>query len=98
MNEPLPDLHEGLLQNAELQQLFFDLEAVAVVDEVRLKYQTTQYVPENTVTLAMAYDALTTGDAIGAQVLYRYRSSSWIDTLMRTAEGPVRLIRIQTRR
>ncbi len=98
MTEALPALQEALLAETELQQLFFDIEAVAVVEEVRLKFQATGHAPENTVTLAMAYQALTTGDAIGAQVLYRYQSTGWIDTLMRTADGPVRLIRIQTQR
>jgi hypothetical protein len=98
VTETLPELHQGLLADAELQQLFFDLEAVAVVEEVRLKFQTTRHAPEYTVTLAMAYEALTEGEAIGAQVLYRYQAAGWIDTLMRTPEGPVRLIRIQTQR
>ena len=90
----LPDLHEALLDDATLSQLFFDLEAAAQVIDVRLKTRPGAHADGETVSLESARHALASGAAIGAQIRYLHGNTEWWDTLMRTAEG-VRLIRIQ---
>jgi len=96
--DALPDLHEGVLQKEELSRLFTDLETLVAIEEIRLKFGAVRHAREGTCTLTEAYHELTAGTAIGAQILYRYQSIEWIDTLMCNPDRSIRLIRIKAQR
>lgn len=90
----LPDLHEALLDDATLAQLFFDLEAAAEVIDVRLKGQAEARADEGVVTLRTARAGLESNAVQGVQIRYRFAGAEWWDTLIRTPSG-VRLVRIR---
>jgi len=89
----LPELNEGLLDTATLDQLFADLAACATHIEVRLKGAAARRAHAGTTTLSDARSALLAGAVRGAQVRYLWDGQAWIDTLIRGPEG-VRICRM----
>lgn len=81
---PLPDLDDGLLDDAGLDALLTDLSALAEGIDVRVKVTPGHSAPG---TLPDAVAALRDGTARAMQVSYRYRGQAWIDTVMRAPEG-----------
>jgi hypothetical protein len=92
--EDLPDLHESLLDEATLDQLFVDLEALAEIIEVQLKGAPQQMTDGRSVALADAHEMLRSGAVRGVQIRYNHQGKQWWDTVMRLPEG-FKLIRIQ---
>lgn len=90
---PLPELSEGLLDAATLEQLFADLGAFAEGVEVRLKGAARQRADAATTTLEQAREVLLSGRACSAQIRYWWGGRAWIDTLMREPDG-VRICRM----
>jgi len=90
---PLPELNEGLLDAATLDQLFADLTDCAVGLEVRLKSGSARRAHAGTTTLTEAREALIAGRVRGAQVRYFWDGKAWIDTLIRVPDG-VRICRM----
>ncbi len=93
---PLPQLTEGLLDPATLEQLFADLDACTEVLEVLTKQG-----PQDRVTgtgrpsLAEAHDLLLGGGVRGVQIRYRYQEEEWLDTLLVRPAG-TRLVRMRS--
>lgn len=81
---PLPDLDDGLLDDAGLDALITDLSALAEELSVRAKGSLGHSAPG---TLPDAVAALRDGTARAMQVSYRYRGQIWIDTVMRAPKG-----------
>lgn len=81
---PLPDLDDGLLDDAGLDALITDLAALAEELSVRAKVSLGHSAPD---TLSDAVAALRNGTARAMQVSYRYRGQAWIDTVMRAPAG-----------
>lgn len=92
MTEPLPELHQGELDEGTLRALFDDLERHTEVLDVLVKG--AGYANEAPVPLREAQAALTSGAVRGVQVRYRWDGAEWRDTLMRTAGG-VRVVRMR---
>ena len=91
----LPELHQGVLDSATLDQLVVDIETCTEVLEVIPKFGADSYVGEDEVIdLRKAISMLGEGQLRGVQIRYKYDGSQWWDTLMGTPQG-VRLVRIQ---
>src|SRR5690606_8607656 len=80
---PLPDLHTADLDDATVAELFTDLHALAEIITVRLKCGEEAHADRGTVTLDEAFEALSTRRCVRAQLHYRYRGETWVDTLIR---------------
>lgn len=93
-DEPLPSLHEAVLDDATLSDLFRDLELSARVLDVRAKGHPTRHASTEVWSLVRAREALSEGSVLGVQIRYAFGSVVWRDTLMRVAGG-TRLVRIQ---
>jgi hypothetical protein len=91
--ETLP-IHEGVLDEATLDQLFNDISQCTELIEVMVKHAPRAYTPEAAYTLEDARRMLDDGSAMGVQLRYTYNDVQWWDTLIRTPAG-VRLVRIQ---
>ena len=85
--EDLPDLHESLLDEATLDQLFVDLEALAEIIEVQLKGAPQRMTDARSVPLAEAHDLLKSGAVRAVQIRYVHEGKQWWDTVMRLPEG-----------
>lgn len=96
----LPPLQEAVIDEATLDQLFFDIAEVAELVSVSLKGGATARAGDLSRAgsggdeLALARRALSDGTALGVQIRYRFAGSEWWDTLLRTPSG-VRLVRVR---
>lgn len=93
MNEPLPTLHEGALDDATLDALFDDIAREAQVLAVLLKGAAESLAEGGGVPLDDARAALKRGAARGVQVRYVHRGVTWMDTVIR-APGGYRVVRM----
>lgn len=89
----LPDLHESVIDDATLMQLFDDLTTHATILLVRLKGQAERRADTGQVSLAQAKEALLTGGLRSMQVHYDYDGTEWRDTIIRMPSG-WRVVRI----
>lgn len=96
MDEPIefPDLHEAMLDEARLDALFNDIAMEAQVLSVLLKGSAEVLAEGGDVALADALSMLKAGRVRAVQVRYVHRAKAWTDTLMRTASGAYRVVRI----
>lgn len=93
----LPDLQQSVMDQATLDQLFADLDALTEVTEIIPRTVARGYVPEDTVmTLEEARRLLLSGSIHGLQIRYNYQGSQWWDTLLPTSGGEgFRIVRIE---
>ena len=91
---PLPDLHQSVLEQETVDQLFRDIAECAEVLEVIPKFAPRDHVADRTVTLAEGEALLRSGGVLGLQLRYRYQDAEWWDVLMRIGQR-VRLVRIK---
>lgn len=89
-----PDVHQGVLDDATLEQYFYDLEHATRVFGVLVKGAPERYANERNMKLSTAREIFEKGLVRGMQVRYVWNGGEWWDTLMRTPQG-VRLVRIQ---
>lgn len=93
----LPPLHDVLLDDDTVAQLFFDVGHAAELLAVSLKSPGARIADEPAAAGLPALDdalrALLAGTVAGVQLRYRHAGEEWWDTLARTPAG-VRLIRI----
>lgn len=91
----LPDLNMTLLDGAQVEQLFRDIEACTRITEIIPKFALRGYVPDTaSVTLAHARELIATRAIRGLQLRYHYEDADWCDTLM-LAGDQFRLVRIR---
>ncbi len=93
----LPPLHDVLLDDDTVTQLFFDVGHAAELLAVSVKSPGARRADEPAAAslagLDQALRALLEGRVAGVQLRYRHAGEEWWDTLARTPAG-VRLIRI----
>jgi hypothetical protein len=92
---PLPSLQDAVLDDATLDQLFFDLEASAELCAVLVKGAPSEHAEDAPLSLAGARETLRAGGR-AVQIRYRYGGAEWWDTLVPTPGG-TRLVRIEQR-
>jgi len=89
-----PPVHDVILDEDTLAQLFFDVGHAAELIGITLKQLgARQAAPALTPSLDEAYRALVDRTIGGVQLRYRFAGEEWCDTLFRAPAG-VRLIRI----
>ncbi len=94
MSEPLPDLHDAVIDPATLWQLADDVETHTELLDVRQKGGASSRADPVEVALRDAFRALEQGSVFGVQVSYRFDGAEWRDTLMKTPQG-IRIVRMQ---
>lgn len=95
VDQPLPELFQSNIDEATLQALFTDLEAVATIRMVRLKRSAEVHADPGPVTLSSALAAFLNRAATGIQISYAYQGANWIDTVG-LHDNAILLTRIQT--
>ena len=89
----MPELTQGVLDEATLEALLDDLTGLTEILEVQIKggeFSRARRVDED---LRQAVAALRGGQLRGVQVRYLWEGQQWLDTLLRNLEG-VRLVRM----
>lgn len=93
--QALPELNMAVLDDAQVGQLFQDLEACAQIFQIVPKYAARGQVAESAnLTLAEARDLLASHALRALQIRYLHDDAEWWDTLMLVG-GQVRLVRIR---
>ncbi len=90
----LPELHETILDEATVDQLFVDIAELTQVIEVIPKASGRGYVGEQSIPLAQARQMLRDRDCRAIQLRYVHEGAQWWDTLMPGAQG-TRIVRIR---
>jgi hypothetical protein len=94
MNMELPELEEGLLDEAGLRALCHQIQTAAQLDQVLAKGAPRQHTPEHAWELDQALQALIDGGVRGVQLRYRYDGHAWFDTVLRGPDG-FRVVRMR---
>ncbi len=89
----LPDLHQAVLDEDTVDQLFADIAELTEVLEVICKGAPDAYANAGSISLDAARSLLRCGTARAVQVRYVHDGRPWCDTLTVTPDG-VRLVRI----
>lgn len=89
----LPPVHEGHLDRAGVEQLFFDIEHAGRFIRARLKADPSKNSSAAPCSLAAAFEALERGQAVGVQLHYEHQTRLWCDTILRQADG-YRVVRV----
>lgn len=95
-NMELPELDEGLLDEAGFRALCAEVERLTELDQVLVKGSPARYTPDTNWQLPAARDALIAGQARGIQLRYRYDGQAWFDTVLKTPDG-YKVVRMQQR-
>jgi hypothetical protein len=93
----LPELHESVLDEATVDQLFADIKALTRVVEVipkTVSEGSRGYVKEGSISLDEGRRMLRDGDCRALQVRYLHDGALWWDTLMTQPDG-TRVVRIR---
>lgn len=90
----LPDLHEGVLDQDKLHQLFSDIAKFTKVFGIIARYQKRGFEDGTNVSLRQAEKLLNEKEVRAVQIRYLYDNGEWWDTLMPTPKG-IRLVRIR---
>lgn len=88
-----PPICDVLIDDATVDQLFFDITAAAELIGVTVKARGAQRADDGPTELASAHAALRAGAIGGVQLRYRHGGEEWWDTVVHTPAG-FRLIRI----
>ncbi len=92
---PLPELHQGVLSEAQVWQLFADIEQCTRVLEILPKHAAAGRVADAAgVTLAQARELVAARAVRALQLRYEYDGAEWWDTLMLNG-GQFRVVRIR---
>ncbi|MFW5877014.1 MAG: hypothetical protein ACOCXM_09775 [Myxococcota bacterium] len=94
MNEPLPDVHQAVLDGAGLDDLLRDVELAAELLGVTVKGGAHVHADEGEIPLSDARELLLDGAVRGMQLRYRFEGAEWWDTILRTPGG-FRVVRIR---
>ncbi len=87
----LPKLHEADLDWPAVDCVLADLDDFAVCIEVQGRDACG--VNQTFEDIVAARDSLVVGDSRAIQIMYRFADQTWVDTLLRTADG-ARLLRM----
>jgi hypothetical protein len=90
----LPQLHETVLDDVTVDQLFTDIAELTQVIEVIPKVTGRGYVSEQSISLNQAREMLRGRECRAIQLRYVHEGAQWWDTLMPNSEG-TRIVRIR---
>lgn len=90
----LPQLHEHVLDDTTVDQLFVDIAELTRVIEVIPKTNDRGYVSDQSIPLDQARQMLRSRDCRAIQIRYVHEGAQWWDTLMPQPEG-TRIVRIK---
>ncbi len=90
----LPQLHETILDDATVDQLFSDVAELTQLIEVIPKTTGRGYVGEHSIPLDQAREMLRNRDCRAIQLRYVHEGAQWWDTLMPSPKG-TRIVRIR---
>ncbi len=83
----LPELQAGELDDAGLRALFRDLQALAEIDEIRLKQGAADRAADRSPSLHDALLQILGRKVRGVQIRYRYDGECWCDTVLSGPDG-----------
>ncbi len=87
MTMELPELEEGLLDEAALRTLCEEILAHTELDQVLAKGPSGGHTPNKGWDLGEALEALIGAQVRGIQLRYRYQGKAWFDTILRSPDG-----------
>jgi len=91
---PLPEMREGQLDAAQVEQLFSDLDSCTQVLAILEKGGRQDHAKSSQPNLVAARDRFLNREVLAVQIRYRYDNAEWIDTLLHSPTG-IRAIRCQ---
>lgn len=89
---PTPEMCEGLLDTAQVMQLFSDLADCTQIVAILEKGGAQDYATSSVWDLAATRDRVLKGEVGAVQIRYLYDDSEWIDTLLLGPTG-IRVVR-----
>jgi hypothetical protein len=92
--QDLPDLQRGIIELAQVDELFADIAAEARLLQVIPKWASRTVVQADKVTLEEARELLADGRVNAIQVRYLHGQREWRDKLTRSPEG-IQIVRIE---
>lgn len=93
---PMPEMREGQLDAAQVEQLFTDLAACTQIVAILEKGDRQDHAKSSQPDLAAARDRFLNREVLAVQIRYRYDNAAWIDTLLHSPTG-IHAIRCQQR-
>ena len=94
MDTPLPELHQGDLSPAQVDQLLGELAHYATIHGISAKGGPQACTSGENLSLAQAGDLLRMRSVRGVQIRYTYDGCDWMDTLLLVEPPAVRVVRI----
>jgi len=89
---PLMPLQTSIIDEATVDQLFFDIEHAGELLAVQVKSRPGAHGVAGPTSLEQARQLLVSGAVLAVQLHYRAQSQVWCDTLLRTPDG-MRIVR-----
>lgn len=89
-----PEVLEGRLDRVGVESYFRDLDELAEIDQVLVRWVDTMRESAAT-TLEESRDAVRSGTAHAVQIRYRYGEETWCDTLLADDKGH-RILRVRS--
>lgn len=93
---PMPEMREGQLDAAQVEQLFSDLASCTQVLAILEKGSQQNHAKSNNTDLSVARDRFLNREVLAVQIRYHYDNAVWIDTLLHSPTG-IRAVRCQER-
>lgn len=93
---PMPEMREGQLGTAQVEQLFSDLASCTQVLAILEKGGQQDHAKSNNTDLSAARDRFLNREILAVQIRYHYDNAVWIDTLLHSPTG-IRAVRCQQR-
>jgi len=91
---PVAAVFEQEIDLDVFEQLLFDIEHAGELLGVVVKGAASRYTSGGRTDLGTAREALANG-AVGVQLRYRHEGLEWWDTILRSVDGQLRIVRTQ---
>lgn len=91
---PMLEMREGLLDVAQVEQLFSDLDSCTRILAILEKGGQQAHAKSNNSNLEAARDRFLNREVLAVQIRYHYDNAEWIDTILHTTAG-IRVVRCQ---
>ena len=92
----MPEMREGQLDTAQVDQLFSDFASCTQVLAILEKGGQQDHSKSNNTDLSVARDRFLNREVLAVQIRYRFENAEWIDTLLHSPTG-IRAVRSQQR-
>lgn len=90
----MPEMREGQLDAAQVEQLFADLASCTQVLAILEKGGQQNHAKTSHSNLIAARDRFLNREVLAVQIRYHYDNAEWIDTLLHSPTG-IRVVRCQ---